>query len=61
MFRIQGNDSVMYGFDCIAFTKYILSGKTLSDYTNSFSPNDNKKNGKIIYKCFKDKYIKSRV
>ena len=31
------------------------------DYTNLFSPNDYKKNGKIIYKYLKDKYIKSRV
>ena len=37
----------------------MLAGKTLLVYTNSFSPNDYKKNGKIIYKCFKDKYVKS--
>ena len=55
------NDSIMSGFYCIAFIEYMLSGKTLSDYTNLFSPNDYKKNDKIIYKYFKDKYIKSRV
>ena len=34
----------------------MLSGKTLLDYTNLFSPNDYKKNEKIIYRYFKDKY-----
>ena len=46
----------MCGFYCIAFTEYLLSGITLLDYTNLFSPNDYKKNDKIIYKYFKDKY-----
>ena len=42
-------------------TEYILAGKTLLDYTNLFSPNDNKKNDKITYKYFKDKYDKSQI
>ena len=57
MFRIQYNES-------IAFIEYMLAGKTLLDYTNLFSPNDNKKNDKIIHTYFKDKYDrrnKSRV
>ena len=33
---------------CIAFTEYVLAGKTLLDYTNMFSPNDYKKNDIII-------------
>ena len=37
----------------------MLAGKTLSGYTNLFSPDDYKKNGKILYKYFKDKYVKS--
>ena len=56
IFRIQDNESIMCGFYCIAFIEYMLAGKTLLDYTNLFSPNDYKKNGKIIYKYFKDKY-----
>ena len=28
----------------------MLAGKKLLDYTNFFSPNDHKKNDKIIYK-----------
>ena len=41
---------------CIGFIEYMLAGKILLDYTNLFSPNDYKKNGKIIYKQFKEKY-----
>ena len=43
-------------FFCIAFIEYMLAGKTLLYYTDLFSPNDYKKNGKIIYKCLKDKH-----
>ena len=39
IFRTQDNESIMCGFYCIAFRKYMLSGKTLLDYTNLFSPN----------------------
>ena len=46
----------MCGFYCIAFIEYMLAGKTLLDYTNLFSPNDYKKNDKIIYKYFKNRY-----
>ena len=47
--RIQDNKSILCGFYCIAFIEYVLPGKTLLDYTNSFSPNNYKKNDKIIY------------
>ena len=33
-----------------------LAGKTLLDYSHLFSPNDYKKNDKIMYKYFRDKY-----
>ena len=39
----------------------MLAGKNLLDYTKLFSPNDYKKNDKIIYKYFKDKYGKSPI
>ena len=55
IFRILDNESIIFGFYCIAFIEYMLSGKTLLDYTNFFSPNDYKKNDKIIYKYLKDK------
>ena len=51
IFRIQDNGSIMWGFYCIAFIWYMLSGK----FTNSFSPNDYKKNDKMIYKYLKNK------
>ena len=64
IFRIQDNESIMCGFYYIVFTEYMLAGKTLLGYTNLFSPNDYKRNDKIIYKYFKDIYgriSKSRV
>ena len=56
IFRIQDNESIMCGFYCIAFIEYMLSGKTLLDYTNLLFPNEYKKNDKIIYKYLNDKY-----
>ena len=53
---MQDNEFIMCGFYCIAFTEYMLAGKTWLDYTNLFFPNDCKKNDKIIYKYVKDKY-----
>ena len=38
----------------------MLAGKTLLDYNNLFSPNNYKKNGKVIYKYFKSKYDRRR-
>ena len=58
IFRIPDNESIMCGFYCITFIEYMLAGKTLLDYTNLFSPNDYEKNDKIIYKYFKDKYVR---
>ena len=60
IFRVQDNDSNICGFYCIAFIEYVLVGKHLLDYTKLFSLNDYKMNDKIIHKCFKDKYGKSR-
>ena len=48
----------MCGFYCIAVIEFMLAGKTLLDCTNLFSPNNCKKNEKIIYKYFKGKYDK---
>ena len=48
IFRTQDNDSNTCRFYCITFIKYILAGKTLSGYTDLFSPNDYKKNEKMI-------------
>ena len=55
-FRIQDNESIMSRFCYIAFIEYMLVEKYLLDYTNSFSPNHYKKNDKMIYYFFEDKY-----
>ena len=47
---------IMCGSDCIACIEYMLTGKHLFDHTNLFSPNDYKKNNKIIYEYFNNKY-----
>ena len=39
----------------------MLAGKTLLDFTNLSTQIDYKKNYKIIYKYFKDKYVKSQT
>ena len=51
---------MMCGFCCIAFIEYIVTKKTLLDYTNLFSSNDYKNNDKIIYKYLKEIYDKRR-
>ena len=57
IFRIQ-DDCVICEFYCIAFIEYMIGGKTLLNYTHLFSSNYYKKNDKIIYMYFKDKYGK---
>ena len=52
IFRIQAYDSVMCGYFCIGFIDFMLAGKTLTDFTNLFSPNNFKKNDEIILKYF---------
>ena len=42
----------MCGYVCIGFIDAMLKGKSLLDYTNSFSPNEYERNGKIILKYF---------
>ena len=43
---------MMCGYFCIGFIDFILKGKSLLDYTNLFSPNEYKKNTKIILNIF---------
>ena len=44
----------MCGYFCIVFIDFMLPVKTLTDYTNLFSPHDFDKNDKIIFSYFKD-------
>ena len=48
VFRIKAYDSVMCGYICIGFFNFMLKGKSLTDFTNLFSPNNFKKNHDII-------------
>ena len=54
IFRMQAYDSIMCGYFCLEFINYMLKGKTLLNYTNLFSPNDFKKNNRIIKRIFKN-------
>ena len=53
-FRIQAYDSIMCGYFCIEFINYMLNGKTLLNYIILFSPNDFKKNDRVIKRIFKN-------
>ena len=43
IFGLQEYDSVMCRYFCIVFIDYMFMGKSLTDYTNLFSPNNFKK------------------
>ena len=42
----------MCGYFCIGFIDFMLSGNTLTEYMNLFSPNNFKKNNDLILNCF---------
>ena len=52
IFRIKAYDSIMCGYFCIGFIDFMLAGKTLTEFTNLFSPNNFKKNDDIILNYF---------
>ena len=52
IFRIQAFNSIMCGYFCIGFIDFMLKGKTLTEYTNLFSPNNVKKNDDINLNYF---------
>ena len=43
IFRIKPYDSIMCGYFCTGFIDFLLAGKTLTEFTNLFSPNNLKK------------------
>ena len=53
IFRIQAHNSVTCGYFCIGFVNFVLAGKTLTEYTNLFSPNNFKKNDDITLNYFR--------
>ena len=52
IFRIQAYDSIMCGYFCIGFIDFMFKGKTLTEYTNLFSPNDFIRNDDTILNYF---------
>ena len=46
------NDSIMCEYICTGFIDPMLKGKSLLDYTNSFSPSENEKNDNIKVEYF---------
>ena len=52
IFRIQAYDSIMCGYFCIGFINFMLAVKTLTDFTNIFSPNNFEKNDNMILNYF---------
>ena len=52
VYRIQGCNSIMWGYFCVGFINFMLKGNSFLDYTNLFSPSDYEKNDKIILKFF---------
>ena len=52
IFRIQAHDSIMCGYFCIGFINFMFKGRSLTDYTIIFSPNNFKKNDDIILNYF---------
>ena len=54
IFRIQANNSIMYGYFCIGFIDFMLADKKFTDYTSLFSPHDFKKNDDLILSYFKN-------
>ena len=58
IFRIQAYDSIMCGYFCIEFIDFMFKGKSLTEYTNLFSPNDFLKNDNTILNYFmKNMYL----
>ena len=45
-------DSIICGYFCVEFIDFMLNVKSLLEYTNLLSPNEHKKNEKIILKYF---------
>ena len=52
IYRVQSNHSIICGYFFIGFIDFMLKGKSSLGYTNLFSPDEYKKNDKIILKYF---------
>ena len=52
IYRTLAYDSIICGYLCVGFIDFMLKCKSLLEYTNLLSPNEHKKNEKIILKYF---------
>ena len=52
IFRLQAYNSIMCWYFFIGFIDFMFQGKTLTEFTNLFSPNNFEKNDDIILKYF---------
>ena len=52
IFRLKAYNSIMWGYFCIGFIDFMLAGKTLTEFTYLFSPNNFKKNDDVILNYF---------
>ena len=52
IFRIQAHDSILCGYFCTGFINFMFGGKSLTDFTNLFSPNNFKRNDNTILNYF---------
>ena len=54
IFRVQAYNSIMCGYFCIGFIDFMFKGKTLTEYTNLFSPDNFEKNDGVLLSYFKN-------
>ena len=52
IFRTQSSNSIMCGYFCIGFIDFMLSEKTLTEFTNLFPPNNFERNDDISLNYF---------
>ena len=50
IYRIQANDSIMFGYLSVGFIDFMFKGKSLLNYTNLLSPQENEKSDKTVLK-----------
>ena len=55
IYGVQNYDLIMCGYLCIGFIDFMLDGKSLTDYTNIFSPNNFKSTDDVILDYFLNK------
>ena len=58
IFRIQAYDSIMCRYFCFGFIDFMLLKKTLTDFTNLFSPNNFLKNDDVILSFFMTDFLR---